>query len=234
MVRLRTPVTHPIWIQTHTPDTRPKVAHFSLLHKLDFPWEGMCLVTQCRPHAVSLLWRLPLDLGWPARWPRGSGSGSPGRDAFVLRLACRSVAHANWQASATHLRRPGRERPTAPARTGLGAKARVAQNLGEICHGKCGSLVRNLIQVYHDKTKSAENSNKILGQANLMCGFPNLSIRDTVLADVIGTIRHDPDPGLPEGTAYRSRLHSDDRKVGAAWGRHSSALELEARFPSRP
>ena len=27
---------------------------------------------------------------------------------FVLRLACHSVGHANWQASETHLRRPGR------------------------------------------------------------------------------------------------------------------------------
>ena len=45
-------------------------------------WEGMYLVTQRWPHTASLLWRLPLDLGWPAKWPRGSGSGSPGRDAF--------------------------------------------------------------------------------------------------------------------------------------------------------
>ena len=44
--------------------------------------EGMYLVTQRWPHTVSLLWRLPLDLSWPAKWPRGSGSGSPGRDAF--------------------------------------------------------------------------------------------------------------------------------------------------------
>ena len=27
---------------------------------------------------------------------------------FVLRLACRSIGHANWEASETHLRRPGR------------------------------------------------------------------------------------------------------------------------------
>ena len=62
------------------------------------------------------------------------------------------------------------QRPAAPAGTGLGAKARVAQNLGEICRGECGSWVRNLIQIYHDKkrfaaTKSAEDSNKILAKA---------------------------------------------------------------------
>ena len=45
-------------------------------------WEGMFLVTQRWSYTVSLLWRLPLELGWPAKWPRGSGSGSPGRDAF--------------------------------------------------------------------------------------------------------------------------------------------------------
>ena len=61
------------------------------------------------------------------------------------------------------------QRPAAPAGTGLGAKARVAQNLGEICRGECGSWVRNLIQIYHDKkrfaaTKSAEDSNEILAQ----------------------------------------------------------------------
>ena len=44
--------------------------------------EGMYLVTQRCPHTVSLLWWLPLDLDWPAKWPRGSGSGSPSRDAF--------------------------------------------------------------------------------------------------------------------------------------------------------
>ena len=51
----------------------------------------------------------------------------------------------------------------------MGAKARVAQNLGEICRGECGSWVRNLIQIYHYKkrfaaTKSAEDSYKILAQ----------------------------------------------------------------------
>ena len=90
-------------------DSQRKLTPFFLHAQISVKaWEGMYLVTQRCPHTVSLLWRLPWIWAGPPSGREVVDRALLVAMLFVLRLACRSVGHTNWEASETHLRRPGR------------------------------------------------------------------------------------------------------------------------------
>ena len=84
-------------------DSQRKLAPFFLHAQISVKaWEGMYLVTQRCPHTVCLLWRLPLDLDWPAKWTRGSESASLSwSQCFSF---CASPAVASGTQSGKHLK----------------------------------------------------------------------------------------------------------------------------------